>query len=151
MVKSNSGDGKATVFKGNHVLSMNGILLYGAVIACGWTIVRSAAQPPSLILVPLLVTLLFVIGFGLQLFYFKLSASRLEIRNHIFPWYKKEYPLKEISGVVISRVTRQSRHLRINTIDSRTRRFPAGSLRNDTWTALEKALRNEHISVRHGG
>jgi hypothetical protein len=152
MTKSNADDVKTTVFKGNPVLSLIGVLLSGSLIFFGWLTIQSFEKgAPSTVLLWISAMLVFVIGLGLQLFYFELSANRLEIRNHIFWWYKKEYPLQNITGVVIGHVFRQSTHLRINTNNRKSRKFPAGSLREKNWTALGKALHHRHISVRNGG
>jgi hypothetical protein len=93
--------------------------------------------------------LIFPIGFGSNLFYFCISGSYLEIRNHIFPWYLKIVHLEEIERVEFRMGSfRRSDALRLKKKESDwTSGYHAGSLRFENWKALEKALQRRGIAV----
>ena len=93
--------------------------------------------------------LIFGAVFGAQLFYFRITGDTLEIRNHLFWWYKKEYPLSDIARVVFEHIERRSNALRIRTVDFRSKAFSAGSLRDRHWAALATALKIRGIPVKN--
>ena len=98
------------------------------------------------ILVPML---LFTLLFGSNLYYFCLSGSYLEIRNHIFPWVLKIHHLEEVEGVEFRTGSfKRSDALRIKRKHGPwTGRYHAGSLRRKNWHAFERALQRRGIPV----
>ena len=143
-----AGDGEEE-FYGNHVLSMNGIFLYGLAAVFTWQGITLSQKPgkvtPLIVVIPILG---FAFLFAWQLFYFRIDGDVFEIRNHIFRWYRKQYPLQDIALAVITRVGRQSNSLRIRTADLRSGSFAAGSLRDRHWVALATALKERGVPVK---
>jgi hypothetical protein len=140
-------------YRGNVLLSVNGISALGFAILLVWENIK-LASPGSLspwwgfllVSLPPVAMIIFMTNW---LFYFRITGDNLEIRNHIIPWYKKEYSFAEINSVVIVRALgRGSRNLGINTKDLKTHRYSAGSLRTEHWHALAKALKQRHIPTK---
>jgi hypothetical protein len=144
-------DSESETFAGNFLLSLNGILLVGMTIPFLWLTLKIYRDHTVgwIMLVPVITMLVFAAGFGAQLFYFRISADRLEVRNHIFFWYKKDYLCHDIVGVIFEHVSRRSNALRIRTNDFRTRSYAAGSLWDKHWLALAKALKKRKIPVHN--
>ena len=140
-------------FRGNVLLSVNGICALGFAILLVWENIK-LASPGSLspwwgFLLVSLPPVAMIILMANWLFYFRITGDNLEIRNHIIPWYKKEYSFAGINSAVIVRALgRGSRNLSINTNDLETHRYSAGSLRTEHWHALTKALEQRHIPTK---
>lgn len=94
-------------------------------------------------------TLLLALLFGSNLYYFCISGSYLEIRNHIFPWVLKIHHLDEIEGVEFRRGSfNRSDALRVKRKDGPwTGSYHAGSLRRKNWHAFQRALQRRGIPV----
>jgi len=137
-------------FRGNFWSSMNGIVLTGVTLFflyLGIISYRNDFNIFSLIfLIPMFA---FTLAFGGQLFYFRITWDSLEIRNHVFWWYSKEYPLSGIAQAVIESATKRSTALHLRTVDFRSRNFSAGSLRDRHWVALAAGLKERGIAVRN--
>ncbi|MFT3825634.1 MAG: hypothetical protein QM731_17070 [Chitinophagaceae bacterium] len=141
-------------FAGNHFLSINGIILYG--ISFFWVfaavgIFRHPApangHPILAGSVFLLIWAIFVIALGSQLHYFLLSENYLVVKNHLFIWKKRIFPLADIREVIIETPYRRSTTLVIITKDFSQKKYAAGSLRNKTWKALRERLQAYRIPV----
>ena len=94
-------------------------------------------------------SLLFTIAFGANSYYFCISGSYLEIRNHVYPWYLKVHHLEEVEGVEFrSGSLGRPDALRVKRKDSPwSGRYHAGSLRQLNWKSFEKALQRRGIPV----
>lgn len=94
-------------------------------------------------------TLLLTIIFASNLYYFCISGSYLEIRNHIFPWYLKIYHLDEIESMEF----RKGSFIRSDAARVKPKAgawsdsYHAGSLRNNNWKSLGSALKRRGIPV----
>ena len=147
-----SGAGGAHPYYGNYLTSTVGICLILSIllfISAGlgnWLTHPDNIEVTLAILGPIV---LFAIGFGSNSYYFCISGSYLEIRNHVFPWYCKIYRLEDIETVEFRTGSfRRPDALRLKRkAGSWSGGFHAGSLRNKNWKALEKALRRRGIQV----
>jgi hypothetical protein len=137
-------------FSGNFLLSVNGILLLGITIAFTWMGIRFYSKTSGWInfifLLPIIIS---PIPIGWQFFYFRITNGVLEVRNHLFLWYKREYLLDDITGVVFEYIPKRSYALRIRTLDFRSVSYAAGSLRKKNWNALQHALKKRDIPVKN--
>jgi hypothetical protein len=137
-------------FRGNHLLSINGILFYGiTIVFVGMEIKIFHQNQGSAMFIPAISILVFGALLGAQLFYFRITGDTLEIRNHLIWWYKRAYPLSDIAQVVFEQIQKRSNTLRIRTIDFRSSAFSAGSLRDRHWAALAAALKKRGIPVQN--
>jgi hypothetical protein len=103
----------------------------------GWT--------PLVLLVPLFA---FSIVLGGQLFYFRLTDDNLEIRNHVFRWFRRKYQIKDIESLIFERVgSVPAFALRVKSTGSRPWSFFAASLSYEDWYDFDKALRKRGIPV----
>ena len=95
--------------------------------------------------------LLFFLIFSSNLYYFCISGSYLEIRNHIFPWVLKIHHLDEVEGVEFRNGSfRRSDGIRVKRKDGPwTGTYRAGSLRRNNWHAFERALHRRGIPVEN--
>jgi len=145
--------GETEFFRGNPVLNFHGLGFFGTLAVLIWWCAdafagRSDRQWPYIFLTGGL--LLFVARmFGGELCYFILSSDQLEIRNHVFPWYRKIFELEDISDVVFAFASKRAYSLRICTTGQRTYSFGGGSLRGDDWREMEKAFHKRRIMVRN--
>lgn len=140
------------VFSGPVIPSFKGILFYGFLAAAIVFIfyVRHSGAFGFIMLLVLFTPTLTV--FGVQLYYFRLTADELEIYNHVAPWYRKRYPLTDIANITLERSTRNwSNVMRIRTYDHCSDGYPAGTLRRKHWQALAGALRRRGIHVNTQG
>ena len=143
-------DGETEDFYGNFLLSLNGTLLFGMNILFAWLGIGFYHDPasgwkPLVVLIPMA---LFSFLFGGQLCYFSISEENLEIRNHVFRWYRRKYALKDIEILIFERsLGRMSNSLRVKSAGSRPWSYFAGSLRYEDWYAFEKALKKRGIAV----
>jgi len=140
-------------FRGNALLSLNGLCALGFGILLVWGNIK-LASPGSLspwwgFLLASLAPVVMITLMTYRLFYFVIAGDTIQIRNHIVWWYKKEYPIVDINSVVIERArARESRKLCLYTNDLRTHRYSAGSLRTEDWHALATALKQHHITAK---
>ncbi|MHA4812269.1 hypothetical protein ACX0G9_29505 [Flavitalea flava] len=89
---------------------------------------------------------LLYISYGFQLFYFQVSSEFLWVRNHFFPWLKRQYPINEINRVVFEIPSKRSNGLRVVTNDFESRLYCAGSLRKVDWQGLREKLEELKIT-----
>ena len=99
------------------------------------------------LLIPLLFCLLMFIGKGFQMNYFEIDFDKLSIRNHYFPWKKKEYDLRDIEEVGKEKQYRSSTGLRIITYEFQSKLYRAGSLRDHHWNELFNDLKSLGIKI----
>ena len=96
-------------------------------------------------------TLLLTLLFGSNLYYFCISGSYLEIRNHIFPWVLKIHHLDEIESIEFRAGSfNRPDALRVKRKDGPwTGSYHAGSLRRKNWHAFQRALKRRGIPVEN--
>lgn len=140
---------RMTKHSGNHVTSFNGVLIYGSLLF--YICVFLTAPSDSYLLITgigiLPTTLLY--GFlGYQLYYFYLDHDYLVVKNHVFPWIRDVYPVRNIKIVDIEIPYKRSTSMRVITKEYRTGLYPADSLRKKHWKELSKHLQSLGIEVR---
>ena len=145
--------GKTEVFRGNPLLNIHALVFWGVFLVllwlC-WSFVRDALwRTTPMVLAPMGILAGFTAMMGFELCYFILSQEQLEIRNHVFPWYRKTYELEDISDVVFAFASKRAYSLCIRTMDQRSHNYRAGSLRGANWRDLQKAFRKRHIMVHN--
>ena len=72
--------------------------------------------------------------------YFEINEDAFIVRNHYFPWKKKEFKMSHILHANRESNYRRSYSLRMFTTDFRSGIFYTGSLWFKTWDALLKDL-----------
>lgn len=87
-------------------------------------------------------------AFGRELHYFYLSDNYLVIKHHLIPWSKKVFQLDEIKEIVLETPYRQANTLRVITKQFVSKKYTAGSLRNNTWRKLKQKFKSLNIQVR---
>jgi hypothetical protein len=142
--------GERASFYGNVVLSWYGVGIFGPIVFYIWQ-AKEAYKNARLGwsgVAALSVILLFPLIFSYPLFYFTLSDDSLEIKHHIFRWYRKEYPFKNIELLTINKAGyRIPQSLSVKCIGSRARLIFAGSLRDEDWYDFAKALKKKGIPL----
>ena len=137
-------------FYGNFLLTWPGVLFFGTIISYFWLGINvHRAHAPSwegyVAFSPLL---LFLFLFGFQLFYFRITDDSLEIKNHIFRWYRKRYLLKDIDTLIFEKwMNAMPNSLRVKGAGFRTFSYFAGSLRDVDWYDFDKVLRKKGIPL----
>jgi hypothetical protein len=133
-------------YAGNPFIHYYTFLLAGMIILFHYTLkVKDGKE--ELLLLPFGFILLFFIGFGNQMNYFEISGKKLVIRNHYFPWKRKEYHLSEIEEVAKESHYHRSDALRIITYDYQSKLYTAGSLHNKQWDDLFRDLKSIGIKA----
>lgn len=84
-----------------------------------------------------------------QTHYFQISSAYFVVRNQLLFWRKKHYSIDEIKEIVFETKAKMPNCLRVITNDFKSTLYPAGSLNNSTWRALEARLKQEGIKVRN--
>lgn len=138
-------------FRGNFFLSLNALPFYLFVLVLGFAGLAGGHLSRSqwlFLLLPFGMVWLLV---GQQLFYFRLTADTLEVRNLFFPWVRKTWPLDDIYNIVFE--FKQGKGtmniLRLHTNDLRSKHYYATGLRNRDWLALGIALQKRGIRVKN--
>ena len=145
----NYGNENFENFKGNQFLTFRGFsfwviiifLIYAAFDFTKMHIVNSIYITLGGALVWFLLHIYF-------LHYFQVSNNYLVIRNHIQFWKKVPYLLSDIKEVVFETQPKMPNCLRVITKDFKTKLYPAGTLSNKTWDALQQKFREHKIKVR---
>ncbi|HXB09306.1 MAG TPA: hypothetical protein VNW04_19410 [Puia sp.] len=145
-----AGREESRVFDGNFFTSQNGIFIMGFLLLLIWALFTAwkelSVHPPMFLI--LLAPIAGIVGLAAtQVYYFRLTGEVLEIRNHVWPWYRREYRLVEIDNVAFEAPFRRSHTLRVRTRNFESDAYGAGTLRKRNWHALYKALQERHISV----
>lgn len=141
---------RMTKYSGNHLLSINGAMIYVWFSFSVYSIFWQNPYFPSLLSLSILILLSgFFYGFlGHQLHYFCLDKDHLVVKNHVWPWVHHVYRIDNIKQVVFEVPFRRSFSLRIITKDYQSRLFPAGSLRKKNWKALLNRLQDLGLDIR---
>lgn len=138
------------VFKGNQFTSLRGISLWG-LIGFFVLLLFSKRQSPPIgfwIFFGVFGTFWFAVHSWLM-HYFVVTKEFLIIKNHNFLWMCKIYPLSEIKQIVYETQGKQPNCMRVITKDYKSRLYPAGTLRDETWLDLKKELEMNGVVVRN--
>lgn len=138
------------IFKGNQLTSFRGISLWGVVVFCAYVFFGKWEMPSiaSVAFFSLFVVFWFCLHSWLM-HYFGLANKYFIVRNHNFIWMKKIYPLSDIKEVVFETQSKQPNCLRVITNDFRSKLYPAGTLRDETWLDMKRQLESRGVSVRN--
>jgi hypothetical protein len=96
---------------------------------------------------PIPLFIIFLI-FMIDMNYFIIDDGNLIIKNHYLPWKKRIIALTNINEFAIVKPYRRSKALRIYSKDLHSKRFCAGSLRENNWNALIKDLKHSGIPMK---
>lgn len=133
-------------YAGNPFLSLRALLLSGMFILFLVSLKIKAGREAFLV-VPVVFLAVWYGAFGIQMHYFEIADGKLFIRNHFFPWTKKEYALADIEEVAKESPYQKADGLRILTYDFKSKLYCAGSLRKRHWAALLNDLSGFGIKV----
>src|SRR5690606_10380766 len=138
------------VFKGNPFISLTGILLWGGIGMFTFAFLNgNQSNSAGLLLAFLSVVLFWFFIHSWSMHYFSLMKDFLIIKNHNLLWRKRYVRLSDIEEVVIEIPEKQANTMRLITKDFKSRLYPAGTLRTQTWRDLIERLDEEGISVRN--
>lgn len=141
MITNNFIDKK---YSGNPIISFNTLCIPGTTILVLTLLKFSKAG----FLVALALDLLCYFVFATQMYFFKIKAHELTVKNHYLPWIRHTYNLNNIEQISIEKPYRRSTALRIITFQSQSRQYGAGSLRNKDWNELLEDLATLGIKTR---
>ena len=96
---------RAETFKG-HLLLIPHIVVICIAMAIAMVMIMAGLERPFVPFLMAIVPSVIVLHGMQQLFYFKLTATDLIIKNHTWPWYAKTYRITEIKSVVDRKSTR---------------------------------------------
>lgn len=137
-------------FKGNQLLSLRGVLLWGAIVFFTYTaFTTTTTRKTASLAVYIFFTLLWLILHSLFMNYFKVSQNFLVIKNQNLFWRRKAYRLSDIVEVVFETQGKMPNCLRVITRDFRSKLYPAATLRDKTWLELKDKLESRKITVRN--
>ena len=137
-------------FKGNQFSSFRGILLWGMIIFFIY-IILNGQKPVNVGAVVMVAgfALFWFIAFSFQMHYFQVSNKYFLVRNHNFFWKRKVYNISDIKEIVFETQGKMPNCLRVITTDFKSKLYPAGTLRNDSWLELKDKFENFNIEVRN--
>jgi len=136
-----------TKYSGNHILSFNGLMIYGL---NAFTIIMVINSPNhfGLLFLAWIVIFGFTYGFsGSQLHYFHLDNNYLVVKNHVWPWVNDKYRVDNIKQVSIETPYKRSTSLMVITKDFKSNLYQGGSLRNSTWKDLLNNFQNLNVDI----
>tara|TARA_R110002074_G_scaffold319885_3_gene490277 strand:+ start:17261 stop:18139 length:879 start_codon:yes stop_codon:yes gene_type:complete len=136
-----------TKYSGNHILSFNGLVIYGLNAFTIFMVINSPNHFGLLFLV-WIVIFGFTYGFlGSQLHYFHLDNNYLVVKNHVWPWLNDKYRVDNIKQISIETPYRRSTTLMVITKDFKSNLYQGGSLRNRTWKDLLNNFQNLNVDI----
>ncbi len=137
-------------FSGNYITSLRGFPLFISVAVIIYLMINATQLSffeKFIFFVPIIA---FYFGAGSEAYYFLVSPTQLVIKNQLFWWVNKTYELRNIDKVSLISATRQhSKALSINTKDSKSKKYPAGSLRKHTWKEIQNKFESFGIKVQN--
>lgn len=137
-------------FKGNAILSLRGLALWGLIGFVLFSIITSPkTHNPLSISIALSFFLLWFFLSAFTMDYFKLSSRCLIVKNHYLPWRSKSYPLDEITEIVFETYRKMPNGLRVIKKNFKTKLYLAGTLTDRTWISLKNKLESYNIHVRN--
>jgi hypothetical protein len=84
---------------------------------------------------------------GWQMHYFIITEEAPIVRNQLLPWMHRTYNFRSISELYFEDAIERSRSMIIRGNNGRKKVYPAGSLRDETWSALRKALGDKGLFI----
>lgn len=85
---------------------------------------------------------------GTLVHYFQVGSEYLVIRNHIFFWKRRYFRLADIAEVSIESLPNLPYILKFSTMNFKTHRYLAGTLKDETWLALKDRLEERGVKVK---
>ncbi len=141
---------KEELFKGNPLLSLRGISLWGLIgFFVGMMIFKIETPQIGFFIFFILFGTFWFVLHSWMMHYFGLTKEYFVIRNHNYFWMQKIYRIDEIKEVVYESQGQQPNCLRIITKDFKNNLYPAGTLRDKTWLYLKERLESNGIKVRN--
>jgi hypothetical protein len=138
------------LFKGNPLLSLRGISLWGLIgFFIGMMIFKTKSPPMGFLIFFFVFSTFWFLLHSWMMHYFGLTKDYFIVRNHNFFWMQRIYRINEIKEVVFETQPRQPNCLRIITIDFKHKIYPAGTLRDKTWLYLKDRLEAKGVTVRN--
>lgn len=136
-----------TKYSGNHILSFNGLMIYGLNAFTIFMVINSPNHF-GLLFLAWIVIFGFTYGFlGSQLHYFHLDNNYLVVKNHVWPWVNHTYKIDNIRQISIETPYRRSTSLMVITKDFKSNLYQGGSLRNSTWKDLLNNFQNLNVDI----
>jgi hypothetical protein len=137
-------------FKGKQFTSFRGLMLWGFIAFCTF-LMATLPQPISLGLgVFFLCFMLFWMCIqSYCMYYFEMSSSYFRIRNHNFFWVNRAFGFGDIKHIVFETRGKMPNCLRIVTTDFKSKLYPAGTLKDETWLELKLKLEEKGVQVRN--
>jgi hypothetical protein len=138
-------------YGGNHLLTLNGLIVHGSLIFVLWLFVFSnSPMDLGVKTIVSLFALTFCFGlFGYQLHYFRLNTDYLLVKNHVWLWRNDAYLISDLREIVFEEPHKMSTSLRVITKNYETKLYPAGSVRRKSWSRLSKEFSKMGILVRN--
>lgn len=134
-------------YKGSLLLSLRGISFFVITLFLLYSIVSKPTI--SLVCIMSLFLLFWTWGHTRLMHFFMVSEQLLVVRNHILFWQKKIVSIEDIKEVVFETQGKMPNCLRIITKDFRSTLYPASTLLNKDWFALQNQLTSYGILVRN--
>jgi|GEM_PF-682689 len=140
-------------YKGNPLLSFQGILLWSLVVffLCIGVLDFKWHHHRDVFAMVISLSIFAFILLSTQMHYFAIKGECLIIKNYNFLWVKRVYDLKDIREVVFepgkSRLATNTLRIIMNDFTSKT--YPAGTLRDKKWMQLKEDLEKQGIKVRN--
>lgn len=137
-------------FKGNQIISLRGILLWGLIGFFAFLLISKRQSAPSgfVIFFAVFGTFWFLFNSWLMHF-FCMTNDYFIVKNHNLVWLTKIYRIKDIKEIVYETQSKQPNSLRIITKDFRNKLYPAGTLRDKTWLEMKSRLEIKGVKVRN--
>lgn len=142
---------KIEEFKGNQFLSLQGILLWGAIGFFIFLLFFGPQKQPQIEVATVFgaMSLFFFLLQSYMMHYFGLTKDYFIVYNHNFIWKQKIFRLNDIKEIVFESRPRMPYSLRIITKDFKNKLYPAGTLRDKTWLELKERFEQLGIEVRN--
>jgi hypothetical protein len=129
-------------YTGNRLINLNVILFAGCLV---YTI---GTFTVDYLYVYIFFNVIFFGYVAVSANYFMLSDNYLKVKNFLWFWKEKTYPLNDIKGIDIIRTRRSSTFARIIQQDNTSKQYKAGSLREKDWINLYNDLASRGVKVQ---
>lgn len=138
-------------FGKNHLLTLNGVTVYGSMIFPVGLFYYSNNPLPVLTWIFLCGAMLFFgpAVHGYQLHYFKLNEEYLVVKNHVWFWVNDAYYIKDIRLIVFEEPHKMSTAMRVVTNNYESRMYPAGSINKKEWFSLREQLKDYKVKFKN--
>lgn len=138
-----------TKYSDNHILSFNGLLIYGLNALTIYMTLNSSNYFGALFITSILIFAFTYSVFGRQLHYYYLDKNYLVIKNHVWPWVNFTYRIDNIKQVSVEVPYRRSTALRVITKDYQSKVFSGGSLKSSTWKELLNGIQKLNVKTEN--